>query len=190
MACSRARSRSFHSTHRGLCAGEEVGQRLRLAAFQYLGKIADRDARARCHTARVGFHGADDDLEQRRLADAIRAHQPPFVARVEAERHIVEHLVVAIGLGETDEVEEHRTCIPTCQVVYRQSPVTVSCHRIGDDHDAMRIVVTRPAAYQREAVISGWFDIPDVILTLFGGCVLLGQDEHLIHRVLVRFPPA
>jgi hypothetical protein len=55
----------------------------------------------------VGLDLADHNLEQRRLAHAVGADQPPLVAPVHSERDVGEHLIVAVGFGEIGKRQEH-----------------------------------------------------------------------------------
>ena len=94
--------------HPRLGGGNQLCDRLALGRGEHLRQVADLGVGAKLDRAGVLLHLAGDNLHQRGLADAVGAHQPPLVARMHGERGAVEHLVVAIGLGEIRNGEQHR----------------------------------------------------------------------------------
>ena len=88
-----------HTLH-GVAEHVLVGVELRL-----LRQIADLDALGGPGFAHEVFQVAGHDLEQRRLARAVQAHDADFGARIERQIDVLQHLLAArIGLGQAVHV--------------------------------------------------------------------------------------
>ncbi len=65
---------------------------------------------------RVGLDPVEHDLQQGRLADAVGADHRQPVAAHHAQRDVVQHLVVAVGLGNALQLDD----LPTARALRRQ----------------------------------------------------------------------
>ena len=78
-----------------------VGQHL----VVILGEVADAHLVSPDDAAGVGRQVVDQDLEQRRLAEPVRADDRDALAPPHAQRDVAEHALVAVGLGDAAHLQ-------------------------------------------------------------------------------------
>ena len=71
-----------------------------------LGEVAGARLVAPASLAGVGAEALDGDLEQRRLAEPVRAEDGDLLAAADDERHALQHALLAVGLGDPGELED------------------------------------------------------------------------------------
>jgi hypothetical protein len=75
---------------------------------QLLGQVADAAAPGDVDLTRIGLLQADDDLQDRGLADAVAADERDPPARHQPDRHVGEEGAPTVGLGQPGDRDHAR----------------------------------------------------------------------------------
>ena len=68
-------------------------------------KVADANVLRHYHLAAVHFGIPADQVEERALARAVRAHHTDALPRIDAERHLSQHLLRPEALAHLDKID-------------------------------------------------------------------------------------
>src|SRR5436190_2701504 len=100
-------------------------------ALVLLGVIASRDVDAEAHLSRIGFGLAGEDAEEAGLAGAVETEDEEPLASLDGELETLEHVVVAVGLGQAFDLETHPA------TVRRRREAHVLALLLGDRTDGL-----------------------------------------------------